>query len=68
MHYSGKLIDGKEFDSSYSRNQPFDFTLGSGQVIAGWEDGIPGMCIGEKRKLTVPPSLGIYLKLFFIVL
>lgn len=57
MHYSGKLVDGKEFDSSYSRKQPFEFKLGSGQVIAGWEQGVPGMCVGEKRKLKVPPAL-----------
>jgi len=57
MHYSGKLTNGKEFDSSYSRKQPFNFKLGAGQVIPGWEKGVPGMCIGEQRKLTVPPAL-----------
>lgn len=59
MHYSGKLTNGKEFDSSYSRKQPFNFKLGAGQVIPGWEKGVPGMCIGEQRKLTVPPALGM---------
>ncbi|XP_057297818.1 uncharacterized protein LOC130628820 [Hydractinia symbiolongicarpus] len=57
MHYRGTLTSGKEFDSSYSRNQPFDFQLGQGMVIQGWEQGVPGMCVGEKRKLTIPPSL-----------
>jgi len=58
MHYTGKLLaTGAEFDSSYSRKQPFDFKLGSGQVIAGWDEGIPGMCKGEKRKLTIPAHL-----------
>jgi len=58
MHYSGKLEDGTEFDSSYSRNQPLTFTLGSGQVIKGWDQGLIGMCEGEKRKLVIPPELG----------
>jgi len=57
MHYSGKLTNGNEFDSSYSRKQPFNFKLGAGQVIAGWEQGVPDMCVGEKRLLTVPPAL-----------
>jgi len=58
MHYRGTLEkDGKEFDSSYSRNQPFEFKLGAGMVISGWEQGIPGMCVGEKRKLIIPSSL-----------
>lgn len=57
MHYRGTLENGNEFDSSYSRNQPFEFKLGAGMVIAGWEQGVPGMCIGEKRKLTIPSHL-----------
>uniref|UniRef100_T1JGT7 peptidylprolyl isomerase n=1 Tax=Strigamia maritima TaxID=126957 RepID=T1JGT7_STRMM len=58
MHYQGKLEDGTEFDSSYSRDQPLTFTLGSGQVIKGWDQGLIGMCEGEKRKLVIPPELG----------
>ncbi|KAJ1531510.1 hypothetical protein ONE63_000185 [Megalurothrips usitatus] len=58
VHYSGKLEDGTEFDSSYERNQPLSLTLGSGQVIKGWEQGLLGMCIGEKRKLIIPSHLG----------
>ncbi|CAE6484376.1 unnamed protein product [Rhizoctonia solani] len=59
MHYTGTLEkDGKKFDSSRDRNQPFDFTIGSGQVIRGWEEGLLNMCVGEKRKLTISPSFG----------
>mmetsp|Transcript_16201 Transcript_16201/g.31124 ORF Transcript_16201/g.31124 Transcript_16201/m.31124 type:complete len:151 (-) Transcript_16201:973-1425(-) len=58
MHYSGFLTDGKKFDSSLDRERPFDFTLGKGMVIKGWELGLLDMCVGEKRKLTIPPSLG----------
>ncbi|KAK9242982.1 hypothetical protein V1506DRAFT_30612 [Lipomyces tetrasporus] len=58
IHYTGRLSDGTEFDSSIGRDTPFRFTLGRGQVIAGWERGILGMCIGEQRKLTIPPHLG----------
>ncbi|KAK6181235.1 hypothetical protein SNE40_009133 [Patella caerulea] len=58
MHYTGKLEDGTEFDSSVSRNSPFVFTLGSGQVIKGWDQGLLGMCEGEKRKLVIPSDLG----------
>uniref|UniRef100_A0A4W4DXH0 peptidylprolyl isomerase n=1 Tax=Electrophorus electricus TaxID=8005 RepID=A0A4W4DXH0_ELEEL len=60
MHYTGKLEDGTEFDSSIPRNQPFTFTLGTGQVIKGWDQGLLGMCEGEKRKLVIPSELGEY--------
>ncbi|KAL5464141.1 hypothetical protein EMCRGX_G033108 [Ephydatia muelleri] len=58
MHYTGTLEDGTEFDSSLTRNQPFDFTLGVGQVIKGWDQGLLNMCVGEKRKLVIPSELG----------
>ncbi|CAO2654150.1 Nn.00g108830.m01.CDS01 [Neocucurbitaria sp. VM-36] len=58
MMYKGTLqSDGSQFDSSYDRGQPFKFTLGKGQVISGWDQGLLGMCIGEARKLTIPPSM-----------
>jgi FKBP-type peptidyl-prolyl cis-trans isomerase len=58
VNYKGTLIDGTEFDSSYSRGVPFDFDLGAGQVIAGWEQGFSGMKVGGKRKLVIPANLG----------
>ncbi|CAB4020000.1 Peptidyl-prolyl cis-trans isomerase FKBP2 [Paramuricea clavata] len=58
MHYTGTLKDGTEFDSSIPRGDPFVFTLGTGQVIKGWDQGLLNMCEGEKRKLVIPPSLG----------
>jgi FKBP-type peptidyl-prolyl cis-trans isomerase len=58
VHYVGTLLDGTKFDSSYDRNQPFAFRVGAGEVIAGWDQGVPGMKVGGKRKLTIPPSLG----------
>lgn len=58
VHYTGTLENGEKFDSSLDRGQPFQFTLGVGQVIKGWDEGIVGMKTGEKRKLTIPPELG----------
>ncbi|KAF0915648.1 hypothetical protein E2562_037708 [Oryza meyeriana var. granulata] len=58
VHYRGKLTDGTVFDSSYERGDPIEFELGSGQVIKGWDQGLLGMCIGEKRKLKIPSKLG----------
>jgi FKBP-type peptidyl-prolyl cis-trans isomerase len=58
VHYTGWLIDGKKFDSSKDRGQPFQFSLGRGQVIQGWDEGVSGMKVGGKRKLTIPPELG----------
>jgi len=57
VHYVGTLPDGTEFDTSYKRKRPFQFRLGDGAVIEGWEKGVAGMKVGEKRKLTIPPSL-----------
>lgn len=58
VHYTGKLSNGKEFDSSFNRGVPIEFELGSGMVIPGWEQGILGMCIGEQRTLNIPAELG----------
>lgn len=58
VHYTGWLTDGTKFDSSLDRGQLFSFTLGAGQVISGWDQGVVGMKIGEKRKLTIAPELG----------
>ncbi|KAG5205339.1 Peptidylprolyl isomerase [Trichophyton interdigitale] len=58
VHYRGTLQStGKKFDASYDRGEPLGFTLGEGMVIKGWEQGLLGMAIGEKRKLTIPPKL-----------
>ena len=57
VHYTGTLKDGTKFDSSVDRKEPFTFSLGAGQVIKGWEQGIQGMKVGGKRKLTIPPEL-----------
>jgi FKBP-type peptidyl-prolyl cis-trans isomerase len=58
VHYVGTLVDGTKFDSSIDRETPLSFHLGAGEVISGWEKGIVGMKVGEKRRLFIPPSLG----------
>ena len=58
VHYTGWLTNGQKFDSSLDRNDPFEFTLGAGMVIKGWDEGVEGMKIGGKRKLFIPADLG----------
>ena len=58
VNYSGTLLNGTKFDSSYDRGVPFSFNLGAGEVIKGWDQGVNGMKVGGKRKLTIPPELG----------
>jgi FKBP-type peptidyl-prolyl cis-trans isomerase len=58
VHYTGWLTDGRKFDSSVDRGQPFVFTIGRGQVIGGWDQGVATMKVGDKVRLTIPPELG----------
>jgi FKBP-type peptidyl-prolyl cis-trans isomerase FkpA len=58
VHYTGWLTDGEKFDSSKDRDDPFQFSLGAGRVIKGWDEGVQGMQVGGTRKLTIPPALG----------
>lgn len=57
MHSTGWLADGRMFDSNLNRNEPFDFSLGRGRVIPGWDEGVQGMQVGGVRRLTIPPEL-----------
>lgn len=58
VHYTGTLTNGTKFDSSRDQNKPFTFTIDGGQVIKGWDEGVQGMKVGGRRRLTVPPDLG----------
>jgi FKBP-type peptidyl-prolyl cis-trans isomerase len=58
VHYTGWLRDGTKFDSSVDRGQPFQFPLGAGRVIRGWDEGVAGMTVGGRRRLIIPPDLG----------
>jgi FKBP-type peptidyl-prolyl cis-trans isomerase len=58
VHYTGWLTTGKKFDSSVDAGKPFDFTIGNGEVIKGWDEGVSGMRVGGKRQLRIPPNLG----------
>jgi len=58
VHYTGWLANGKKFDSSVDAGKPFDFTIGNGEVIKGWEEGVAGMRVNGKRQLRIPPELG----------
>ncbi len=58
VHYTGRLLTGKKFDSSLDRGEPFSFKLGAGQVIKGWDQGVAGMKVGGKRQLVIPPHMG----------
>lgn len=58
VHYTGWLTDGRKFDSSVDRAEPFEFTLGVGQVIRGWDEGVAALKVGDKARLTIPPEMG----------